>query len=324
MARILKAQDKGALSQAVTLLKQGDVVAFPTETVYGLGASVFNAKAVARIFEVKQRPSFDPLIVHIAHISDLAKLTTSVDERIHRLAECFWPGPLTLVLPKHPRVPDIVTAGLDTVAVRIPAHPDARALIEALGEPIAAPSANPFSYVSPTQAQHVQEQLGNAIELILDGGASQVGLESTILSLVEESSVILRPGFVTAEDLRSVLGDVPLRRISTDKPSAPGQLSKHYATQTPLVLWRPNEALPKDLSDQAYLGFQGPIPSGNWAHSVLLSAEGNFPEAAAALFAVLRALDGQGFKQIIAECMPEKGLGIAIMDRLQRCAVNKI
>ena len=234
-ARVLPATDLLALADAAAVLQRGGLVAFPTETVYGLGADAFDSRAVARIFEVKARPSFDPLIVHLAEAASLDWVAVADDPRAVDLAARFWPGPLTLVLKRRPELPDIVTAGLDTVGVRVPAHPAARALIAAAGTPLAAPSANPFGYVSPTTAAHVAELLGDAVDLVLDGGPCRVGLESTILSLAGEP-VILRPGGLPREALEEALG-MPLPVAGpSERPLAPGQLERHYATRTPLVV----------------------------------------------------------------------------------------
>jgi len=216
-APVLPADDPAAIARAAALLRRGGLVAFPTETVYGLGASAFDARAVARVFAAKARPSFDPLIVHVSDASELPRVAVADDPRVARLAAHFWPGPLTLVLPRRPEVPDIVTSGLDTVGVRVPSHPAARALLRAAG-PLAAPSANPFGYVSPTTAAHVAERLGDAVDLVLDGGPCPVGVESTILSLVTEPASLLRPGGVPREDLEAVLGHaLALARAASDR-----------------------------------------------------------------------------------------------------------
>jgi L-threonylcarbamoyladenylate synthase len=297
------------------------MTAFPTETVYGLGADAFDARAVARIFEVKARPSFDPLIVHLAEAASLDWVAVADDPRAVDLAARFWPGPLTLVLKRRPELPDIVTAGLDTVGVRVPAHPAARALIAAAGTPLAAPSANPFGYVSPTTAAHVAELLGDAVDLVLDGGPCRVGLESTILSLAGEP-VILRPGGLPREALEEALGmSLPVAG-PTERPLAPGQLLTHYATRTPLLLLAARaEAAPPGPSRVGLLA-QRPTQARGFAAIEVLAPDGAVETAAARLFAALRRLDALGLDRILAEPCEETGLGHAIMDRLRRAAAR--
>jgi len=308
------------IEKAARVIQEGGLVAFPTETVYGLGADALNPMAVARIFEVKQRPQFDPLIVHVADLRQAEILVKRLPSRAVQLAEAFWPGPLTLVLEKSSLVPDLVTASLPTVALRIPDHPLALGLIRESGRPIAAPSANPFGGVSPTTASHVRESLGDKIEMILDGGPCRVGVESTVLSLVGDTPVLLRPGGVSLEYLQSLLGEVWLAKHSPI-PQAPGQLPSHYAPSTPL---RFLDRLPTHL------------PPGRWgllspkngeiflAFSAVevLSPQGHLQESAARLFACLRNLDALGLDGIIALSVPEEGLGRAINDRLQRAGAD--
>ena len=321
--RILSAGDPAAIEEAAVVLRDGGLVAFPTETVYGLGASAFDATAVARVFEVKARPSFDPLIVHLADASSVGRAATTDDPRVDILAEAFWPGPLTLVLPRRPEIPEIVTAGLDTVGVRVPAHPAARALIRASGAPLAAPSANPFGYVSPTTAAHVAERLGEAVDLILDGGPCPVGVESTIVSLVTETATVLRPGGASIEDIEEALG-TPCARAAppAERPLAPGQLTRHYATRTPLrILPGPAGPAPEDGRRTGLLAWSGGA-DGGYAAVEVLAPDGRSTTAAARLFAALRRLDALGLEAIVAEPCEEQGLGTAIMDRLRRCAAR--
>ncbi len=301
------------IRKAAEILKRGGLVAFPTETVYGLGAHAFIPKAVARIFEVKKRPLSDPLIVHIHSFDELKLLVRRIDERVKKLAKAFWPGPLTMVLPKSERVPEIVTAGLDTVAVRMPSHPVARRLIKEAG-PIAAPSANPFSRVSPTKAEHVEEYFGDKIDLIIDGGKCEVGVESTIIDLSEERPVILRLGGVPVEDIEKVIGRVEIRTL-TEKPKAPGQLKKHYSPKTPLKIVYGEVKPPKGVK-AGLLAFKEPKPGFEVVE--VLSPSGDLREAAANLYEALHRLDKAGVDVIIAEAVPEVGLGKAIMDRLRR------
>jgi len=318
-ARVLPATDLIALADAAAVLQRGGLVAFPTETVYGLGADAFNPRAVARLFEVKARPLFDPLIVHLAEAASLDWVAVSDGPRATELAARFWPGPLTLVLKRRPELPDIVTAGLDTVGVRVPAHPAARALIAAAGTPLAAPSANPFGYVSPTTAAHVAELLGDAVELVLDGGPCKVGLESTILSLAGDA-VILRPGGLPREALEEALGMTLPVAGPAERPLAPGQLQRHYATRTPLViLGERAEAAPPGQGRVGLLA-QGPTHASGFAAVEVLAPDGAIATAAARLFAALRRLDGMGLDRILAEPCEETGLGHAIMDRLRRAA----
>jgi L-threonylcarbamoyladenylate synthase len=310
--------------EAARLLRAGGVVAFPTETVYGLGADAANERAGARVFEVKRRPWFDPLIVHVARADAAASVAHAADPRVALLAGRFWPGPLTLVLPRRGSVADLVTAGLDTVGVRVPDHATARALIEAAGRPLAAPSANPFGYVSPTTAAHVAEQLGDEVDLILDAGACRVGLESTIVSLAKDPPRLLRAGGVPREELEAALGH-PLELVPpSDRPSAPGQLSRHYATRTRLQLLhgRPGRG-PADAGRVGLLAFSPPPPAlAGWSAIEVLAPDGDMATAAAALFAALRRLDALGLDLILAETCAETGLGRAIMDRLRRCAAG--
>lgn len=317
--RIVQAVEN--IERAAKFIREGNVVAFPTETVYGLGASAFDARAVARIFELKARPRFDPLIVHIASLTEVESLAASIPRAARKLAEQFWPGPLTLVLPKHPIVPDIVTAGLPSVAIRQPDHPVALALIRAAGVPIAAPSANQFGRTSPTTAAHVDEQFGEQLELILDGGSCRVGVESTIVSFVEPTPVLLRPGGVPLEDIEAAIGSVAVQTSDGDRPLAPGQLPSHYAPRTPLRLLHASDSPQLAGQRVGLLSFRRPLNSAGLTAVEILSEEGDLCEAAANLFAAIRRLDAQRLDLIVAESVPETGLGRAIMDRLRRASV---
>jgi L-threonylcarbamoyladenylate synthase len=327
MSVLLPADEPGAIAEAARILRQGGLVAFPTETVYGLGANAHDAAAVANIFAAKARPTFDPLIVHLADRSWLDRVVRSTPEAASILAARFWPGPLTLVLPKLPFVPDLVTAGLDTVGVRVPDHPAARALIEAAGTPIAAPSANLFGHVSPTTAAHVVEQLGDCVDAVLDGGPCRVGVESTIVSLASGHPVVLRPGGVTREALAEVLGEaVGLARDQArdDKPLlAPGLFERHYATRTPLRLLSGRATDPGGLCRVGLLAYAG-APAAGFAAVEVLAPDGKAATAAANLFAALRRLDDCGLDLLLAEPCSEDGLGLAIMDRLRRCAAGAV
>jgi len=307
-----------AIARAAAVLRGGGLVAFPTETVYGLGADATNARAVARLFEVKGRPHFDPLIVHLGAANWLERCVTDAPPEARRLAERFWPGPLTLVLPKRETIPDLVTSGLPTVAVRVPSHPVAHALIGALDRPLAAPSANRFGRLSPTTAQAVAEDLGERIELVLDAGPTTHGIESTIVAFGDQGPRLLRPGPITPEQLRDCLGcDVPVVGKASPTPEAPGMLERHYAPRTPLRLLE--GAPPAETRRVACLAFRA-APAGAFAAVEVLSPSGDLREAAANLFAALRRLDMAGAEWIVAEPVPENGLGVAIMDRLRRAA----
>ena len=311
-----------AIAAAADLIRSGEVVAFPTETVYGLAADATNAVAVARIFAIKARPSFDPLIVHIDSAELLAQVAAMVPPAAATLVHRFWPGPLTIVLRKTETIPDIVTAGLSSVAVRMPDHAVARSLIAAAGRPLAAPSANPFGYVSPTTAAHVEAQLGAQLPLILDGGPCRVGVESTIVSFVDAEPALLRAGGLALEDIEHVIGAV---RIATDQalPVAPGQLARHYAPRTPIVIvGTPGQVATASRRDTALLLPQPDPDSGGFAHVEVLSADGALTTVAANLFAALRRIDGGGFARIVAVAVPEAGLGRAIMDRLRRASAR--
>ena len=306
--------------EAANAIRQGRLVAFPTETVYGLGANALNAEAVANIFELKRRPRFDPLIVHVADKHDLPPLVKRVPGEAEALVDRFWPGPLSIVLPKNSCVPDIVTAGLPSVAIRFPAHQVARELIEAAGVPIAAPSANLFCSVSPTTAQHVADQFGDQLQHILDGGPCCVGVESTVVSFLDEQPTLLRPGGVTIEEIQQIIG--PLRSGETEGPAvAPGQLPRHYSPSTPLVL-SADLMSPAPNQRVGLLSLGQPTTPANFAAIEVLSARECLREAATNLFAAMRRLDEQQLDLIVAQPVPETGLGLAIMDRLRRAAAK--
>ncbi|MGH7060416.1 MAG: L-threonylcarbamoyladenylate synthase [Stellaceae bacterium] len=314
-ARILPA-GPSAIAEAGALLRAGRLVAFPTETVYGLGGDARDDRAVAQIFAAKGRPRFNPLIVHISSL-DEAEAFAVFDQRAREIARHFWPGPLSLVLPRRDGggLSLLASAGLDTVAVRVPADRVAQALLHAVGRPIAAPSANRSGRVSPTEAAHVAEELGEAVALILDGGRTKVGLESTVLDLSGKAPILLRPGGVAIEELVPLVG--PIEAPRGDRPRAPGMLASHYAPALPLRLdadsARPGEAL---------LVFGREAPPG-FAEALWLSRTGDLMEAAANLFAMLRRLDRPGFAGIAVMPIPERGLGRAINDRLRRAAAPR-
>jgi L-threonylcarbamoyladenylate synthase len=316
-------EDREAIHEAAKIIQKGGIVAFPTETVYGLGADAFNPLAIARVFEAKRRPYFDPLIVHVANPRDVKKLAREIPSNAKKLTEKFWPGPLTLVLLKEEEIPDIVTAGLPSVAIRMPDHPMALSLIKRSRCPIAAPSANPFGYLSPTTADHVREQLGDQVDLILDGGPCPVGVESTIVSFLEEEPRLLRAGGISLEEIEAIIGKVEVTQIEKDRPSAPGMLPRHYAPRTPIILdWdEKNLGLYKN-KNIGLLAFQRPKDNLRFHSVEVLSKKGDMREAAANLFAAIRRLDAMKLDLILAEPVPEIGLGRAIMDRLRRASIN--
>ncbi len=307
------------VEDAARLLRAGELVAFPTETVYGLGGDATNDLAVARIFEAKGRPRFNPLITHVPDLA-AAKTLAQFDARAEEVAERFWPGPLSLVLPRSPRCPVslLASAGLDTLAIRMPAHPLALALLRATGRPLSAPSANRSGRVSPTSAADVMAELGGRIAAVLDGGRCEVGIESTVLDLCGTVPTILRPGGVSLEALETLLGHVATAGGPGGAPRSPGMLESHYAPARPLRLdardARPGEAL-------LALG-PGPAPQG-FREVRWLSRSGDLTEAAANLFASLRALDRREVAGIAVMPVPDHGLGVAINDRLRRAAAPR-
>lgn len=335
--------DPAALADAAECLRRGGLVAFPTETVYGLGAHALDRDAVRRLFEVKGRPANDPLIVHIDAVERIEPLVAHVPKAARQLAARFWPGPLTLVLPRSARVPDEVTAGLTTVAVRVPAHPIARALLAAAGVPVAAPSANLFSRPSPTRASHVLDDLSGRIDLVIDGGPTQVGVESTVVDLSSEVPTILRPGAVSLDMLREILPRVEHRRRgapgSGPMPS-PGLLERHYSPRAPLTLYEGSDAVARLIRDACASIAQGQrvgIMAADEDRPALTSVEPLAPRptiitlgpehdlaiVASRLYAALRELDASGVERILARGFPgDEGLAVAIRDRLRRASAK--
>jgi len=310
----IRAPTPQAIAAAAVALRAGELVAFPTETVYGLGGDATNDRAVAAIFAAKGRPSFNPLIVHVATAQAAAEIVL-FDARAHRLAKQFWPGPLTLVLPRRPAggLSRLVSAGLDTVAIRVPKHPVAQALLAAVQRPLAAPSANPSAGLSPTRADHVVAGLGARITMVLDGGPCKIGVESTVLDLTAGQATILRPGGLSGEDLALLLGaDIAVGTGPAQPPKSPGMLQRHYAPATPLRLDATDVA-----ADEGLLSFGDREPAGA-AQTLNLSPDGHLQEAAANLFAMLRALDSSNHRAIAVVPIPGHGLGTAINDRLTR------
>ncbi len=305
------------IHRAAAALKRGGVVAFPTETVYGLGADGLDPRACARIFEIKGRPRFDPLILHECSAARARRLFSRVPAGALKLMKAFWPGPLTLVLPKAAAVPAIVTSGLPTVAVRVPAHKTALALIKAAGRPVAAPSANKFGRLSPTTAAHVRRQLGSGPDMVLDGGRASIGVESTIVTFVKGRPALLRPGGLPLEEIERVAGPA-VPAPSGKSPLAPGCLKKHYAPKVRLKLV-PRGSRVKGGPGTAYLALSR-RPAGRFAAVEVLSRSGDMRAAAARLFSALHRLERSGAKVIYAERVPPRGLGRAILDRLERAA----
>jgi L-threonylcarbamoyladenylate synthase len=319
---------RSAITQAVDLLRHGEVVALPTETVYGLAADALNPEAVLKIFAAKERPRFDPLIVHLPDRTWLEKvgnIPESDGAVLKKLTDAFWPGPLTLVLPKRDVIPDIVTAGLETVAVRMSAHAIFCEVIQAFGKPLAAPSANRFGRLSPTSAHDVLEELGGRVPLIVDAGQTEHGLESTIVSLKAGQLEILRRGPILDEQIAQAAGMTPIDEsalIDTDRPRAPGRLPSHYAPGTPLLLVEDAASFVRPDGKRCGLVAWRSINAEQFAEVRYLSRRGDLREAAANLFRCLRELDQAELDLIVVEHVPERGLGLAIMDRLKRAATR--
>lgn len=310
------------LQHAVSVLSAGGLVAIPTETVYGLAANALDVRATLRIFEAKKRPSFDPLIVHLHDVEAMSRYASAIPAAAEMLALAFWPGPLTLVLPRKDIIPDVITSGLPTVGLRVPRHPLTLALLGQLPFPLAAPSANPFGYISPTTAQHVADQLGEAVDYILDGGPCTVGVESTIVGFEEDAPVVYRLGGLTLEDIRRIVPSVRIRLSASSNPVAPGMLDSHYAPRKPLLLGdlQVMSAKYKDLKT-GVLTFSGVgALECNPVQTEVMSQAGDLFEAAAGLFAALRRLDAGPAEIILAETVPEQSIGLAINDRLRRAA----
>jgi L-threonylcarbamoyladenylate synthase len=310
-----------SITQAARLLRRGKLVAFPTETVYGLGADATNDRAVATIFAAKGRPQFNPLIIHVPDLA-AAESLAEFDPRARRIAAHFWPGALSLVLPRRAAsgLSLLATAGLDTVAIRAPVHPVAQALLRATGKAVAAPSANRSGRVSPTEAAHVANELGDEVALILDAGRTDIGVESTVLDLTGEVLALLRPGGVTLEDLEPLLGAIVTKATAVEKagmPRSPGMLASHYAPSLPLRLGATEARL-----GEALLAF-GPAAPPGFAEILWLSRAGDLTEAAANLFTMLRRLDRPVFSGIAVMPIPQHGLGYAINDRLVRAAAHR-
>jgi L-threonylcarbamoyladenylate synthase len=310
------------IDTCVEILQKGNLIAMPTETVYGLAGNAFDVQAIAKIFQVKNRPYFDPLIVHTYSLEKVQDFISEFPPVAQRLATHFWPGALTLLLPKKDNIPDLVTSGLPNVAIRIPNHLLALQLLKKLDFPLAAPSANPFGYISPTTPQHVQEQLGNKIEYILDGGACNIGIESTIVGFENGIPTVYRLGGISIEQIEAIIGKVQVLGHSSSNPKAPGMLQSHYAPRKPLFIQNFNEVLkkyqPEEIGILGFNNFFVEIPKEN---QFILSENQDFTESTQNLFGAMRHLDSMNIKVIFAELLPEKDLGRAINDRLRRAAV---
>jgi len=312
-----------SIQLAKTQLEAGGIVAIPTETVYGLAANALDPVAVAKIFEAKNRPFFDPLIVHVSTIADIQKWTLAIHPKLQLLLEAFSPGPLTVLLPKNDKIPDIVTAGLDNVGIRIPNHPLTLELLTSLDFPLCAPSANPFGYVSPTSAQHVADQLGDKIDSILDGGACTVGLESTIVGIENEEVTVYRLGGLSIEAIENVVGKVVVKANQNSNPQAPGMLDAHYAPRKPLLVGDVVSLATLHFSEKlGLISFENSYGDLPFLERKVLSPEGSLAMAASRLFEAMRSLDQSDVSMIITEKFPQESIGRAINDRLKRASVK--
>lgn len=311
-----------SIPEAIALLNQEEVIAIPTETVYGLAGNIFSPKAIASIFSIKKRPTFNPLIVHLKSVESLSQVAREIPIKASQLATAFWPGPLTMVLKKQSNVPDLVTAGKDTVAVRVPNHELTLALLEQLDFPLAAPSANPFGSISPTQASHVAQYFQKEVPLILDGGNCHKGIESTIIGFENDEPVLYRLGSLALEDIEAVVGPVAVHNYNEKAPPAPGMLARHYAPATTTQL---TTAMSLDLNQNlklrvGVLSFSNTYQSDCIVAQEVLSKSGSLTEASSRLYAALHRLDSQELDLILVERFPDIGLGKTINDRLKRAA----
>jgi L-threonylcarbamoyladenylate synthase len=309
------------IHKAADLLRSGEVIGIPTETVYGLAANIYSEKAIRKIFEIKQRPLDNPLIVHVASIDQMESLAKDIPDKAYRLAGAFWPGPLTLILPRSIDVPKLVTAGKPNVAIRMPGHGLTRELIAAAGVPIAAPSANPFGRISPTKAEHVAAYFSEDIPLVLDGGPCRSGIESTIIGFDGEEPIVYRLGSLSLEEIESKVGKVQLRNKMDVAPDAPGMSSRHYSPKTPTVLCSDVASALSERSENriGIIVLQHELTLEKGVQKVL-SKSGDLQEAARNLYATMHELDAAELDVILIERMPETGLGVSINDRLERAA----
>ncbi|HEU4574320.1 MAG TPA: L-threonylcarbamoyladenylate synthase [Chitinophagaceae bacterium] len=313
------------IDEAAERLKQNEVVIIPTETVYGLAANIYSDEAIRKVFALKKRPLHNPLIVHIKSIDDLTEVASQVPEVAYRLARNFWPGPLTLVLPKQPSISPLITAGKDTVAIRMPDHPVTLSLLKKTGFPLAAPSANPFNYISPTSSDDVRKAFPELADSILEGGPCKRGIESTVIGFHNNDVYLYRYGAVTAEEIEKVLGKkLLITNHDSEKPSAPGMLSKHYSPKSRLIT---TTNVLQDIgllqgNNIGVLSFRTHYQHKNIRHQIVLSESGDLREAARNFFAALYALDALSLDYIVAELLPQQGLGISVNDRLTRAAAK--
>lgn len=311
------------VEKAIQLLNHNELVAIPTETVYGLAANALEEEAITKIFEAKNRPFFDPLIIHTHDLKNIIHLVKEIPKILMDISQSFMPGPLTILLEKSDAIPDLITAGSDKVAVRIPNHPLTLSLLRSLDYPLAAPSANPFGYISPTTAKHVQDQLGDKIEYILDGGECIVGLESTIIEWNEDHLNVLRKGGVPVESLYQFADKIEIMESSSSNPAAPGMLKSHYAPKVPMMVNPTVESIGEyNIGRIGVLAFQKAKSIIPLENQLILSKEGDLHEAARNLFSYMRMLDNMDIDLIISELLPEEGLGRAINDKLRRAAVK--
>jgi L-threonylcarbamoyladenylate synthase len=309
------------INEAKKFLEGGAIIGIPTETVYGLAANALNEDAVLKIFSVKDRPHFDPLIMHVKNTQEIEKYAQEIPPGAKLLIEAFMPGPLTLLLKKNLIIPDLVTSGLDTVAIRVPSHPMTLNLLGQLDFPLAAPSANPFGYISPTTAQHVYDQLQGKIPYILDGGATQVGIESTIIGFENDEAILYRLGGLALEEIEKVIGKVKVNLNESSNPKSPGMLKSHYAPRKNLTI-RQYDNTTMNGGRIGVIGFHEYLEGIAKENQILLSEKGDLEEAAKNLFAAMRKLDASAVDEIIAIKFPEQGLGRAINDRLKRAATK--
>ncbi|WP_310555041.1 L-threonylcarbamoyladenylate synthase [Flavobacterium sp.] len=308
------------ISKAVALLNQNQLIAIPTETVYGLAGNIYNEEAIKSIFKVKNRPFFNPLIVHIKSIKQLDELAKDIPKKAILLAEAFWPGSLTLVLKKQDIVPDLVTAGKDSVAIRIPNHPTTLALLESLDFPLAAPSANPFGSISPTKASHVADYFTDTLAMVLDGGECENGIESTIIGFENNEPVVFRLGSIAVEEIEKVIGKVQIKNKKDNTPDAPGMLSRHYAPKTTTYLKEDVAHFVKEFTNKkiGVLLFDKKIQNVPDLYQEILSENSNLKEATSNLYAAMHRLDKLNLDVIIAQRFPDVDLGKSINDRLER------
>jgi L-threonylcarbamoyladenylate synthase len=313
------------IQKAITLLTNEELVAIPTETVYGLAGNIFSEKAIKCIFKTKKRPFFNPLIVHISSVDVLETIVSEVPKKAKILAKHFWPGAMTLVLKKHKDIPDIITAGKDTVAVRVPNHPVTITLLNQLPFPLAAPSANPFNNISPTKPAHVERYFKNDIKMVLDGGSCKNGIESTIIGFEDDEPIIYRLGALALEDIEAVIGAVRIKNKKEENPDAPGMLDKHYSPLTRTIL---TSSITKEIKKYpnkkiGILTFNTSFKSDAISYEIILSKNKDLHEAGAKLYDALHELDHLNLDVIIAERLPDTGLGKSVNDRLQRAAFHQ-